>query len=1025
MKIRSKVFLNAFILLLYLAGFTPAQEAPFRFKHYSIEEGLSEVNARCIVRDEYGFLWIGTQDGLNRYDGYEFTVFRHNENDSCSIADNFISALLKDDSGRLWIGTRKGLSVFYPAKGEFENYFCARNKSVNETGGGISAIYQDSDSIIWVGFENGKVIKFDKNKDSLNNFWTKKENIFGFSRSGINSIYEDSHGILWFATSGRGLFAFNKVNGKWENFRHKSKTGKSYYDVLFALTEDSKGNIIIGSFKGLVVYNPNRGNFQNYFVFKNNNRFLKIGSDILTGVHVRSLFKDKNGNLWVGTLLEGLFFLKKGKTSFVNYKNDPANPFSISNNNIFDFYESGGILWIGTGKGGINKLDRRKKYFANINQLTHGISNNSIGAVLEDSRGNLWIGTDRGLNKIDAVTKEITQFFHSRNDEYSLSNNKITALAEDKFGNIWVGTQFGLNKFEPSENKFFRFVHSTSAPGNLPFYSIRYIYCDDNGKLWLATSGGGLIKFIPGKKLFTQYKVNPSNRASINDNMLTHIRQDRQGILWICTRSSISKFYPDREMFENINFKRGEKVLANFLCSFEDNEGIVWIGAEDGLIKYNPGNGQYRIYTERDGLLGREIYSVFPDSKNNLWMNSLQGITKFDKKNEKFVNYGTKDGIACREFNVSAFFKSKSGTIYLGSVNGVTYFNPDSIKPKRKIPKVAISDFRVFDKPLKKYKVYTDGEEITLSYSQNFISLTFSALDFSEPYLNQYTYKLEGVDNNWIYSGSRRYASYTNLEPGRYVFKVKAFDNDIISEASYSSLIINIEPLFWQTWQFKIIPPLLLALIIGFFIFIKIRSMIAMERLRVKIASDLHDEVGASLSKISLNAGMLPYETKPAAVKSRGEKLISLSQEVISTMSDIVWSIDARNDKSVNLIDRMKNFALGFAEEKQIELNIKISCSFPNKKIGIEFRQNVYLIFKEAFNNAVKYSGSSKFDFEVLFEGKKFELTLSDNGRGLPVDSEFRGNGLRNMKMRAERINADLQFINSKGLTVRLLAEVN
>jgi len=1004
-----------------------AQKNTVQFKHYSIEDGLSEVNARCIIQDKYGFLWIGTQDGLNRYDGYKFKIFKHNPKDSNSIAGNFINCLLEDSKGIIWIGTERGLSSFDASTGKFTRYNINGKVSRKRLSDNIRSLYEDSDSVLWIGVVNGYVIKFDINQNKkLEEAIKDPENLFRFGKRGVIKIVEDKkNNLLWFALMRDGIFSFNRLTGEINRLPFSREKENCGSNVVFSINCDSEGNLLIGTLRGMCVFNVRKKIFQKELTIYEDAATKNVSLEIFNNIHVNVIYSDKEEKLWVGTLLEGLFYLDNKSGKFINYKNNVLNPSSISNNNIFSIYEDKNkLIWIGTGKGGVNKFDKKEKYFFNITNLTHGISNNSIGSVLEDRKGNLWVGTDGGLNRIDLRTGKVTVFLHEPGNKYSLSNNKVYSLTEDKEGNIWAGTHYGLNKYIPEENRFIRYLHNPSDDKGIQSNFIRYLFCDDEGIIWMCAVGGGLIKFSPKENKFENYVWDPNNPNSIGDNRAMYVTKDEKGFIWVCAGASLNKFNPETEKFEHIFEDKRINKGNYFFFSYKEKNGVIWIGTANGLIRFAPEENDTTIFTENDGLLSDNIYAIFPDSSGNLWLSAQNGITKYDQKTGKFINYNTKDGIACREFNTCAFYKNKSGRIYFGSVDGLTYFYPDRIKKRTQIPKVVISKFSVFDKPLVKNKVYFSGEEIYLDYSQNFISMEFAALDFTEQYINKYAYRLEGIDKDWIYSGDRRYASYTNLEPGRYVFKVKAFDNEFSEDENYTSLIINIIPLFWQTWQFKIIPPLLLALIIGIIVFIKIRSMLEMERLRVKIASDLHDDVGASLSKISMTAGLLAYESDKNKIKKSADKLISISQEVISTMGDVVWSIDARNDRAADLIDRMKSFMLSQTEDKRIEVNFKTYCNTPDKKIPINTRQNIYLIFKEALNNAVKYSNSEEFDLEITMQKNRFGFILADNGRGLPQEIKRKGNGLKNMKMRAEKIGGKIKFLNEKGLTISFSVKI-
>ncbi len=1011
----------AFIFLFYAAPLL-SQNFSTQFRHYSIDDGLSEANAICIIQDRYGFLWIGTQDGLNRYDGYEFTVFKYNGNDSNSISGNFIAVLLEDKKGIIWIGTDKGLCSFNSSTAKFTRYDFEVKRKKKRRGRKITALFEDKDSSLWVGLPHGKILKLNNRTAKPDSFQKRIIKIYNFSRKTISSILEDRNGNLWFGTLGDGFFELDKSSGSIKHFMKDDDKKNNLPNVVNSMREDENGYLLIGTPAGLSVFNPTQERFEKFYP-PDAQTNLRFDLSKLDGIDVKTLYIDKDGYLWFGTLLRGLFFVDIKENRLINFKKDELNPLSINNNNIFSIYESNSkILWIGTGKGGLNKLDKSKKHFFNITKISDGISNNSIGAVLEDANKNLWIGTDWGLNRIDAKTGKVKTFLHENENGNSIGSNKILSLGEDKKGNIWIGTNSGLHKYSPASDKITGYKHNSSDPKSLPYNSIRDIFCDGN-IIWLGSSGGGLIMFKPEEEEFVQFTYNPEDKNSLSENLVAYIFKDNKGLLWICMQNSVNTFDPKKNRFEKALSIAENYSPIIFHTGFQESDSVYWFGTDNGLIKFNAVSKKYIIYNEQNGLANNNVYAVIPDSKNNLWLSTNHGITKYITEKSKFINYTSKDGLVCNEFNSRAFFKNKSGMIFFGSIDGLTYFNPDNSKPLSKTPLVIISKFSVFDKELVKNKFYTDGEEIFLDHSQNFISIEFSALDFSEQSFNEFAYRLENVDKDWVYAGQRRYVSYTQLDPGDYKFTVKSSDKLRLWKGKGTALAIHISPPFWQTWQFKIIPPAIIAAIVALFIFIKIRNIIEIERLRVKIASDLHDDVGASLSKISMIAGLLEYESDKLNMTKSVKKLVNISREIISTMSDIVWSIDARNDTISDLIDRMKNFALTQSAEKNIEVNIKTKCSSPNKKIRINVKQNIYLIFKEAVNNAVKYSGSKEFDLKIEFSNKHFEFIFRDNGSGLPENANRKGNGLRNMKMRAAKIKGNLKLIRENGLTISLKAK--
>ncbi|MGH7601123.1 MAG: sensor histidine kinase, partial [bacterium] len=664
---------------------------------------------------------------------------------------------------------------------------------------------------------------------------------------------------------------------------------------------------------------------------------------------------------------------------------------------------------------------------------------NNVNAIWEDRRGNLWVGTAGGLSVFDAKAKLIANYTHDPNDNSSLSLNFVQSIREDKNGEVWAGTfGSGLNKFNRTSRTFTRFRKDSSDAGSLSQDFVTAIYEDRAGDLWIGTLGG-LNKLDRGQNRFIRYLSNTKNPRALNHNGITCILEDRSGRLWIGTYGGGLNLLQRNtgEFTHYTNDRANPHSLSDDIvcCIFEDETGVLWIGTNGGLNKlvlsaaegFNPAMGQFQHYLEQDGLPNNTVLGILGDGDGNLWISTHNGLCKFNDNlsaGQKFLNFDAgKDGLQSNEFNTNAFHRSQSGEFFFGGPNGVNRFFPPDLKAKSPPPAIAITAFNKLNKPAVLDTSIVAMAALELAYNDIFFSFEFAALDFTHPERNEYAYKMEGFNTDWIYGGNQHHATFTNLDPGSYVFRVKGANSDGVWNETGASLRVTIAPPFWQQWWFRLALGGGILLLAYELYRLRLARVIEVERLRVRIASDLHDDIGATLTKISLYSDLIQTGTNPETSKDLLQKIGAMSRELVTTMSDVVWSIDARNDTVGDLIDRMRDFANGACALRQIEMQFDEAGMEPNKKLRAGARQNIYLIFKEAVNNVVKHAAASKL-FVTLQNGNgTFKMKIADDGKGLHAEPRRTGQGLRNMQMRAKRIGARLQVKMEGGVAVTLEAK--
>jgi len=784
---------------------------------------------------------------------------------------------------------------------------------------------------------------------------------------------------------------------------------------------------------------------------------------------IGSIIEDAEGILWLGTAGAGLIAYDPETGRFKIFKSDPTHPRTLSDDWILAQYmDRAGNLWIGT-RNGLNKLQILQKKITHIKKISddpQSLIDNNVNAIYEDRQRRLWVGTAGGLSVFDAQSKLIANYKNDPKDTTSLSLNFVQIVGEDKHGDIWIGTfGGGLNKLVPSASSgqnlseaagfnresrtFTRFREVPGDTTSLTQNFVTTIYEDRAGDLWIGTLGGlnklipstnsirlgsGLVlspaeRFDHSRQRFTRYKSNAKNPRALNHNGITCVLEDRSRRLWIGTYGGGLNLL-NRATGEFMHYT-SDRANPNSLsdnivyCLSEDANGALWIGTNGGLNRFNPATELFTHYLEKDGLPNNAVLGILSDTDGKLWISTNNGLCKFDDllpAGQKFVNFDArKDGLQANEFNQSAFHQNQNGELFFGGPNGFNRFYPEDLKPKTSAPAIAITAFNKFNKPAALDTAIAETAGIELSYRDSFFSLDFAALDFTLPEKNEYAYKLEGFNDDWIYCGNQHTATFTNLNPGSYLFKVKGANSDGVWNEipPRGTLRVTITPLYWQTWWFRLTVGGGILLLAYVFFRLRLAKAVALERLRVRIASDLHDDIGATLTKISLHSDLIQDGAGSPEALASLRKIGAMSRELVTTMSDIVWSIDARNDTAGNLIDHMRDFANSVCSPRQIEVQSETGGIDPNKKLPADVRQNLYLIFKEAVHNAAKYAEASQLFIKLQNLNGVFKMRIADDGKGFGTPRQS-GHGLRNMQMRATRLGAKLDVRMENGVTVVL-----
>ncbi|MFW6140383.1 MAG: two-component regulator propeller domain-containing protein [Acidobacteriota bacterium] len=834
-KRRKGLFLLILGLLPALFSNLFADDLHLWFKNISIKEGLSQNSGNCVIQDKYGFMWFGTEDGLNRYDGHEFVVYKNDPADPHSLADSYILSIFEDSQGILWVGTYNGgLNKYNREKNKFISYTHKNSDPSSISSNHVLCICEDSKGFLWIGTQEG-LNRFDPKKEEFVHFTSDSDSPKSLSSPEVTAVLEDSQGVLWVGTE-NGLNRFNRKTKTFEKYFQKSFDDKSLsHNSITCLYEDQDGILWIGTEKGLNRFNPSSENFISYL-------HVTHDSHSLSNNRVRSICEDESGALWIGTYGGGLNRLDKKTKKFIHWKKSLVDEESLCNNFIQNLYKDRtGLLWVGTFGGGFDWFAPRGRKFIRYkigDQKTDRVLANIVFSIYVDQDNILWIGTyGGGLYCLDRKSDVIKNYIHDPGNPFSLSNNNVRAIIEDEDENLWIGTYDGLNKFDRESEKFFRFVHEENNPNSLTSNYIREIYIDDTGILWIGTLGGGLNKLNPESNEFSHYVFEPDKHNTISGNRVVSILKDSENYFWIGTGSGLNRFDPKREVFTRYNHKKDDpNSLSNdrVLCVFEDRKGQIWAATYGGGInKMVRGSGKFIRYTEEDGLPNNVVYGILEGNSGFLWLSTNRGIARFDPEKEVFRNFDVNDGLQSNEFNSGAYYKSLTGELFFGGINGFNAFYPGNIKEDPYIPPVVFTDFQISYRSVSvgeevNGKVFltksiTETKNIKISYKEQIITFKFAALHFTSPKGNSYAYKMEGFDESWNYVGNKNWATYTNLPSDEYTFRVMASNQDGIWNERGASLNLTITPPFWETWWFRgAVALFLLGLV---FIVFRVRTM--------------------------------------------------------------------------------------------------------------------------------------------------------------------------------------------------------
>lgn len=875
----------------------------FRLEALSVEHGLSHNTVYAIVQDRQGYLWFGTQDGLSRYDGYHFTEYRHDPDDPQTLSDNAVLALYVDRSGSLWAGTRQGLNRLDEGGRAFVRYRQDPSDPQSLGGKEVRAILEDRAENLWVGTLEGGLSRLDRKSQAFTHFRHDPGDPSSLSDNSVLALYEDRSGTLWIGTQSGGLNSLDPANGTITRYEMDPANLDRF--PVKAIFEDSQGRLWIGS-DGSGLHWLDRTS-QTFTSFRND----PDDASTLIDNRVQTILEDGAGRLWVGTK-GGANLWDQDHAAWHFYKS-VGDLYNLNSNWVTTLYEDrSGVVWLGTAGGGLNKYSRTQDRFALYTQRPNyeSISANMVTAILEDRQGLLWVGTVAGgLNMIDRKNQSITQYYHNSRDPNSISSNDISALVEDSQGDLWIGTlDSGLNFYSPERKAVLHYRHNPADRRSLSEDWITALYQDSSGVLWVGTGSGGLNRLDRNAGVFERYRYNPEDPNSLSHNRVNAIFEDRHGNLWIGTQAGVNrwmgegKFQHYRSAEGEIGTARQGSLSNDIVNAFsEDPSGVLWIGTDGGLNRFDPSTETFAVISEEDGLPDDVINGILADEKGHLWLSTNRGLSNFDPQSGRFRNYDVHDGLQSSQFNPGAYFESPSGEMFFGGIQGFNAFFPQRVKAleNRLPPPVVITAIKKGSQILGEN--LSPGESLQLSYQDHFISFEFSALDYTVPEKNQYMYKLDGVDEDWVDAGTRNFASYTNLSGGNYIFRVRGANSDGVWNEEGLAIAITVTPPFWETVWFR-----------GLAVLALLGGGLGTYRLRVK---SIQARNRALEHQVALRTVVLMKEIEQ---RQRAEQELQASEakyrELVENADSVILQMDL--DGNITFFNRFAQEFFGYREEE-------------------------------------------------------------------------------------------------------------
>jgi len=1011
MKIRNAHRSIGILLInfLYLfCGISEIYAHTFGFNHLTIKDGLSNSSIICILQDKKGFIWIGTSDGLNKYDGYQISIYKHNPQRENSIGGNFIRCLYEDSGNNLWIGTKGGgLSRMDMTTGRITT-FRQTNQSNSLSYNDVSGIVEDKNGNLWIAVDRGGLDMYNPCTDTFTNYPLKYPS-GELLNNALTGITLDKHDTIWLSSWGGGVYCFDL---KSKTFGIHTQWGKNArIQNIFDIKIDSKGIVWIATGEnGIYALDPEKNTCRQYSC---------------TTASVHSTFEDREENLWIATAKGGVNILdtKSGKfTYIVADKNSNNGLLSDQINCIYQ--DRNGSVWIGTSAGVnfYNPLISQFGWIRKGQNYSISLSDEEVNALLKDRRNNIWVGSINGIDKISSDRKSIKKCIFQPIVQ-TQSSHQFQSFCEAKNGIIWIGSYAKLLlKYDPASNRFSQVEIPSPSQMNVSYRNVYNIYEDWDHTLWLSTELGA-VNYNPSTGVFTP--LFESKRIIYPEEKTHIIYRDRELELWIGTEAGLRHYSRDMKIIETFTQSDSPtSITNNFITAIhEDLEGIFWIGTMGGLHRFDKKEKKFELIKRPDMDYGDPVFGLCRDKKGILWMTTTTGIIKFNPKDRTFYLYDESDGLQNNGFQRGALFQADDGELLCGGKDGFNTFYPENLKINEQKPSVVITDFQIFNRsvlPTEKgiiTKLISETSKIKIKHSQSVISFQFVALNFVSPSKNHYQYKMEGFDHDWISAKpGQRSATYTNLNPGEYTFLVKAANNDGIWNETPASLNIIIQPPFWRTgYAYVLYLIFLCGLIYLLFSYFMIREhdknnlkIAILEAKQIREIDDMKFNLFTNISHefrtpLSLILGPLTQIIEKKKYKPEDEDLYMLmlrnSQRLLRLINQLLdfrkieagkLELNMKYDDIIRFITDLTSTFIFYAKEKNIQYIT--TSTIVNSWVNFD-PDKLDKILYNLISNAFQYTpegGKVEVNFSEAIENNKkyIQIQISDTGIGISSEEK-------------------------------------
>jgi signal transduction histidine kinase/ligand-binding sensor domain-containing protein len=1021
-------------------GTAPVTE--LRFAHLTTNDGLSQGYVVDILQDRRGFMWFATRDGLNRFDGYTFVVYKHDPKDPGSLSSSFLQDLMEDDHGNLWVATNNGVNRFDPAAERCTRYLHDPGDPGTLAGASVKSVAQDRRGYLWFGTEDSGLDRLDPKLGTFTHYRNDRDGRFV---GRITQVVEDRRGDIWF-TGERGLFHVDSQSGL---ITHRPVTSERL--SADSVHEDEAGDLWLlatAPVVGLVRYDPRAERVTSYPIAVHAPRASGVLASTTSGGSLNGMLAaDGQNGLWVPSS-EGLAYFDRRTERFTHrFQHEDANPHSLDSNAIFSVYQDrGGVLWVGTENAGLNLLNFRQQQFPHYRSRPAdpgSVSPGRVKALYQDSDGAVWVGLfPRALDRLNRKTGDITHYRPGEGDQNGIgAGTNVNSIYKDPSGYLWIGGGgSGLVRFDERTRRFKRYRHDSRDPRSLVSNNVYTIFGDRKGQMWVGLEGG-ISRFDRASESFVNHPPAPDNPASLA-NTVWVIYQERSGALWAGTWGGVLvRFDEEAKAFTNyVPDSRDPRRLngGGINTILEDRAGTLWVGAFDGLYRRDRHSGAFTRYTESDGLPSSSIRCIQEDRVGRLWLSTQKGVSRFDAQRKTFRNYDVSDGLQSDEFSTGCF-QGQNGEILFGGSNGFNAFVPENVRDDPYLPPIVTTNVTISNRPvriradsvLKKAIPYVDS--LTLPYAANVFSFEFAALSYANAHKNRYRYRLEGFDPGWNAVDSKhRLATYTNLDPGAYVLRVQGSNSDGVWNEQGVSLPIVIEPPWWRTTWFRLGSMGLFLALLWMTHQVRLRQVqhafdLTLEARvgeRTRIARELHDTLLQGFHGLLLRFQTASYllPDRAAEAKELLDRAIEHAAEAITEGRNAVQGLRAatseRNDLALAIRSLGEELAADPAVPRPSAFGVAVEGQPPPLRPIV--RDEIYKIAAEALRNAFRHGNASRVEVDIRYDDDQFRLRVRDDGQGIDqnvlASQGIEGHyGLRGMTERAALLGGKLAVWSEVG----------